>query len=60
MSEETYRVDLKCANCKRTVWNLKIPMGTSVEEFGEQENRKCEYCDCYIIKVKEKKEEKNG
>ena len=55
--DETYRVDLKCNNCKRQTWNLKVPMGMSVEEFGEENNPKCDHCNCLLIKVKEKKKE---
>lgn len=55
--KETYKLDLKCTNCKRMIWNLEIPKGMSVEEFGEQENKICLHCGCPIIKVKEKKEE---
>lgn len=57
VEEKNYRIDIKCQNCKRMSWNLKIPIGTTVEEFAEKNNKKCEYCHCYIIKVKEKKDE---
>ena len=57
VEEKTYRVDLKCTNCKRMTWNVKIPMGTSIEEFGADQKQKCEHCKCYLIKVKENKDE---
>lgn len=56
MAQEYYFVDLKCHNCKKLCYNIKIPFGTSIEDFGETENLKCSKCDCPIIKVKEKKE----
>jgi hypothetical protein len=37
-------------------WNVEIPKGMSIEEFGEQTNVKCETCGCHAIKVKPKKE----
>jgi|TARA_Y100000310_G_scaffold191314_1_gene191286 hypothetical protein len=55
---ETYRVDLKCYNCKKSNWGIEIPIGTSIVEFGEQKNKTCERCGCNVIKIKEKKEEK--
>lgn len=55
--EEKYNIDLKCANCRAPVWNVKIPLGMSIEEFGEKENKICQRCGCQVIKVKEKEEE---
>jgi Zn finger protein HypA/HybF involved in hydrogenase expression len=55
---ETYRVDIKCFNCKANNWNVQIPRGMSLEEFGDQSNVKCERCGCFAIKVKQKKETK--
>lgn len=55
MSKEFYRVDLRCCNCKKINWNVKIPVGTTVEEFGREKKELCEKCGCHIIKVKEKK-----
>ena len=54
MTQE-YSVNLKCCNCKKQNWNIKIPIGTTVAEFGEQENKICDRCGCSIIKVREKK-----
>lgn len=56
MDKDKYYIDLKCCNCKSTNWNVKIPKGLTLKEFGEKENKKCKKCDCYIIKVKEKKQ----
>lgn len=53
---ETYTPALRCSNCKRPCW-LKIPKGTSIEEYGEKEFPHCESCNCLIIKIKDKKEE---
>ncbi len=53
---ETYTPPLRCNNCKRACW-LKIPIGISIEEYGEKESPYCEYCKCPIIKIKDKKEE---
>lgn len=50
-----YSIDVKCQNCKKWHW-IKIPVGTSVEEFGREENKVCQYCGCEIIKVKEIRE----
>lgn len=54
MSEKKYQIDLKCTNCKKLNWNIKITKGMTIEEFGQKENAKCRICNCYIIKVKEK------
>lgn len=51
----TYTIDLKCQNCKKWHW-IKIPLGVSIEQFGEDENKTCGYCGCQVIKVKEIKE----
>lgn len=53
---ETYKVDLKCCNCKKQNWNIEIPTGVTIKEFGKVKNKNCSYCDCHIIKRKEKKE----
>jgi hypothetical protein len=55
---ETYRYDIKCFNCKAINWNVQIPRGMSLEEFGEQSNVKCQRCGCFAIRVRVKKEVK--
>jgi hypothetical protein len=54
--DEIYMVEVKCQNCKRPNW-LRIALGTTVQEFGEEENPTCQSCSCPVIKLKEKKEE---
>ncbi len=51
-----YTPTLRCSNCKRPYW-LKIPKGTSIEEYGEKKFPQCESCKCPVIKIKDKKEE---
>lgn len=53
--EEIYMVEVKCQNCKRPKW-LRIPLGTKLQEFGEDKNPICQSCGCPVIKLKEKKE----
>jgi hypothetical protein len=55
MDDTKYQIDLKCSNCKTKNWNVKIPKGTTIKEFGEKENKKCSKCDCYLINIKKSK-----
>ena len=53
--EEEYQVDVVCYNCKKKNFNVKIPKGMTIEEFGKEKNVICRNCGCNAIRVKNEK-----
>lgn len=55
---EYYSVDFKCKNCKRMNWLNKIPQGTELNDFLEEDNTRCRACGCLLFVAKKPKETK--
>lgn len=53
MTEETYNSEVKCKNCKKISYISKIPKGTKIEKFLEEEKVNCTNCECALYKEKE-------
>jgi hypothetical protein len=56
MTEETYNSEVKCKNCKKINYILKIPKRTLIEKFLEENQINCSNCECSLYKEKEEKE----
>ncbi len=52
-----YQMEIKCRNCKRTNWIIKIPIGLTVKDFCLNEEKTCIICGCYLFKKEEEKKE---
>lgn len=55
---ETYSVDVKCRNCKRTNYVVGIKKGKAVEQHCLDDGINCNSCDCPLFVEEEEKPKK--